>query len=60
MIPLWSITNEKVGEIQNERKAKAKEIEKLIKKKIEDMWLEDLENLEIAVTQLWEKEEQER
>jgi hypothetical protein len=32
-------------------------LEELINKKIEDMWLEELDNLEIALIKLWEKEE---
>ncbi|OMJ76839.1 hypothetical protein SteCoe_23685 [Stentor coeruleus] len=59
-MPLWSLTYEKVEALKKEHKEKSEELEKLRKISIYDMWNKDLEELENAISQVWESEEEDR
>merc|ERR1712107_14156 len=51
-----SLTNERKKELERMAKEKATELKRLSKTKIQDMWLEDLNNLEDAIHKLYAEE----
>lgn len=46
---LWSLTQEKVNELLRQRDEKQHELERLKSKTAEDLWKQDLDNLEVAL-----------
>lgn len=46
---IWSLTLERVEALSNEKNSKRKELEMLMDKRPEDLWLNDLEELELAL-----------
>lgn len=59
-MPLWSLTYEKVAELQKEHKEKNDELERLKKVTIYEMWVDDLKQLEVVIRSVWEDEENDR
>lgn len=53
-MPLWSLTKEKVDELQKQHDDKETEYKTLKKKEIEDIWYEELEELEEAYNKWYE------
>jgi len=59
-MPIYSLTEEKVEEIQKQMNEKRNEYKALAKKSIHDLWNEDLDNFEEELTKYEEKEEADR
>ena len=59
-MPLWSLTYERVEAIKKEFENKVEELERLLKTKIEDMWLDDLDNFLVALDEYEDWEEKAR
>ena len=58
-MPLWNLTFEKVEELKRQRNLKQIEHDNLLKKSVEDIWLEELEVLETKYLQWMEAKKEE-
>lgn len=58
-MPLWNLTFEKVEELKRQRNLKQIEHDNLLKKSVEDIWLEELEHLETKYLQWIEAKKEE-
>merc|ERR1719356_1736273 len=56
IMQIASLTKERKEELEKMAKEKAAELEKVKRTSIQAMWLEDLKNLEAAITELYDKE----
>lgn len=59
-MPLWSMTIEKVEELENQKRTKEDELERLRTMKLTDMWKLDLDRLVEALRVYEDEEEEER
>ena len=59
-MPMWALTEEKVAELERQMQDKKREHQQLEAKGPPQLWKEDLDAFEAALTEHEEKEEKER